>query len=631
MGSQIAKCRLLAGAAPWCVAALLLSGRLPTSHAAVDPAALTSTLEVAQQQRIGALIRQLGDDQYAVRQQAQEELGKLGAEAFDQLVGAQDNDDIEIAARARYLVRRIRVEWVQDADSPQVKELLKDYDEKSFDAREACLRQLAAMHEVGLLPLCRLIRFEKSTLLAKKGALYILSEPPPTGAAWSQQARVLLDNLRGSTRAAARWLRTYVKMHDQPDAALADWNKLVAEELSAVETDSPAVETEVQNGLLRFQAELLLKHQQRPQALAVMHTLLERETNDVDSLIDFIDWLVGKEAWEVVDDAAVRFKDAFNANRALLYTLAQAKKIHGDDAAAEQDAQRAFHIASTPDELDTRLEMARRLRYRGMLPWSEREYKFVLDPANNGNQSGSVEVLQASFALAEMFHDQERDAEAAEALRKVVDQLKGNGELRQRIIDLSHSPGSLRARMHFFLSCVSAAKHDRPHQIEELDAALDGDPTDPDSLIAVYHLPGQSAQRRKQVVDLIHDALQQTQNELNDSPDQAGLLNQYAWLVCNTEGDQDRALDYATKAVRLIESRRSNIGEVRGMSALDVQKFYDGEVAELTDTLAHCYAAKGNFAEAVRYQARATELDPNSQQIRHALEQFRKALKESGK
>ena len=151
------------------VAVLVPCGAVPASEAAAGPSTPVSAPEAAQQQYIAALIRQLGDDQYAVRQQAQEELGKLGAEAFDLLVAAQDNDDIEIAARARYLVHRIRVEWVQDADSPQVKELLKDYDEKSFEAREACLRQLAALHEVGLLPLCRLIRFEKLDAVGEEG------------------------------------------------------------------------------------------------------------------------------------------------------------------------------------------------------------------------------------------------------------------------------------------------------------------------------------------------------------------------------------------------------------------------------------------------------------------------------
>ncbi len=52
------------------------------------------------QARIARLIEQLGDNRYAVRQQAQEELARLGPEAFDALSEAQNNDDVEIASRA---------------------------------------------------------------------------------------------------------------------------------------------------------------------------------------------------------------------------------------------------------------------------------------------------------------------------------------------------------------------------------------------------------------------------------------------------------------------------------------------------------------------------------------------------
>ena len=43
------------------------------------------------------------------------------------------------------------------------------------------------------------------------------------------------------------------------------------------------------------------------------------------------------------------------------------------------------------------------------------------------------------------------------------------------------------------------------------------------------------------------------------------------------------------------------------------------------DTLGHCYAAKKDYDNAVKYQKKAVEFDPSSMQIRHALEDFRKA------
>ena len=119
---------------------------------------------------ISALIRQLGDEQYSVRQQAQEELARLGADAFDALVTAELNDDIEIATRAAYLVHLIRIDWVRDSDSQQVKELLRDYENQPEDVRRQAMLSLAeSLRNTGLEPLCRLIRFERRNCSRSRG------------------------------------------------------------------------------------------------------------------------------------------------------------------------------------------------------------------------------------------------------------------------------------------------------------------------------------------------------------------------------------------------------------------------------------------------------------------------------
>ena len=41
---------------------------------------------------------------------------------------ATNNDDLEIAARARYLLKMIHVEWSVESDPPEVKKLLQDYE-----------------------------------------------------------------------------------------------------------------------------------------------------------------------------------------------------------------------------------------------------------------------------------------------------------------------------------------------------------------------------------------------------------------------------------------------------------------------------------------------------------------------
>ncbi|HEV3418314.1 MAG TPA: hypothetical protein VG056_15930, partial [Pirellulales bacterium] len=236
--------------------------------------------------RISILIRQLGDEQYSVRQQAQEELARLGAEAFDPLVAAEQDDNIEIASRAAYLVRLIRIDWVHDSDSPQVKELLKDYDDQPDDTRWQRMQQLSeSLRDVGLEPLCRLIRFERSQLLAKQGAILVLSQPEPDASLWPQRASVITSSLKGSDRPASKWLLAYAQFRTEPAAALAQWEKLVDNELAVVEPNAPEDESKIQTFLLRQQAEMLLKQKHDDRALGVMRKMIERQTDDADALI----------------------------------------------------------------------------------------------------------------------------------------------------------------------------------------------------------------------------------------------------------------------------------------------------------------------------------------------------------
>ena len=80
--------------------------------------------------RIAQLIEQLGDKQFAARQRAQQELVKLGFDAFDALADAEASDDPEIAMQAGYLVRLIRAEWTREGDPRPVQQILKDYEQR---------------------------------------------------------------------------------------------------------------------------------------------------------------------------------------------------------------------------------------------------------------------------------------------------------------------------------------------------------------------------------------------------------------------------------------------------------------------------------------------------------------------
>jgi len=133
-------------------------------------------------ERIARLIAQLGDDDYFVRERAQQELAQIGFEAYDALSAAEDHDDVEVAARAKYLVRTMRVDWTADGDPPPVKTQLSNYPTANEAAAGELIKKLAALpDDIGLSALCRIVRFERSTLLSKQAAVAVLDQKSDKG------------------------------------------------------------------------------------------------------------------------------------------------------------------------------------------------------------------------------------------------------------------------------------------------------------------------------------------------------------------------------------------------------------------------------------------------------------------
>ncbi len=95
----------------------------------------------------------------------------------------------------------------------------------------------AAGNDAGIEGLCRLLRFfEQSPLLAKRGAILIITQDPqPDDANWPKRAATLAKNLDRSRRPPARWLRTYIEMRTDPQKALATWIELVDAEKKTLE------------------------------------------------------------------------------------------------------------------------------------------------------------------------------------------------------------------------------------------------------------------------------------------------------------------------------------------------------------------------------------------------------------
>jgi len=290
----------------------------------------------------------------------------------------------------------------------------------------------------------------------------------------------------------------------------------------------------------------------------------------------------------------------------LTYLLAGAQARLGSQAKAEETAQRARQLGGTnePTQLRVRLQTAFALRRRGWFAWAEAEYRRV---AEGGPTDHKVFAL---VHLSEMLHDQGRDERAANARRQALDVIEHvpaqrRGQLNEQLDRNGLEPSEIAARMNYFLACHWESKGDRAKQREFLEKAVRANAEEVDTLIALFQLPGGSPAERAKTNERVKKAVDALRRELSEETDEANAYNQVAWLMGNTQGDLKEALEMAKKAVELAPENDAYL-----------------------DTLAHVYYARGDYANAVRYQSQAAEINPHSGLIVKELKAFRAAMEQ---
>ena len=185
---------------------------------------------------------------------------------------------------------------------------------------------------------------------------------------------------------------------------------------------------------------------------------------------------------------------------------------------------------------------------------------------------GTEAWLRPILWLSEMLHDQLRDEEAGECLRQAVGTLGESKAARQAAVAMGRDVHAIESRMHYFLACHFQRTGDRDQQVARLRQARRVDPSDVDVLIAMYHVPDQDPAWRAQTVENIQTAAnklrgligihrtkwQESENEIEKTVYGYRLeeaLNQFAWLVGNTEGDLEEATRASHESLELAPGR----------------------------------------------------------------------------
>ncbi|MEX0613286.1 MAG: hypothetical protein WD229_14295 [Pirellulales bacterium] len=572
--------------------------------------------QAASTQHIEELIRQLGDARYTTRRAAASELRQIGPEAFDLLHAATDDADPEVAASARYLLRQIAVRWVQNDDSAIVRALLRDFGDRSDEARLSRVQELAKLpNGEGLAGLCRIARFDRSPRVSRTAALAVIRPPEQSVEPASLDREVVERELGGSTRESAMWLRRYLTQLRDPAASVAFWEKLVEDEAARLEQNADDTSPEIVLALLWNLADIHRQLDNKQGMLGAFDRMVGLNTEASQPVaIELIEWLIEHQMWDVLDEFLAKHQPSFAQNKRLLYYAALARARQGKTESAEQLAEKAAQLDSQAG-LES-FVTAKDLEEHGQFDWAVREYHRAID----NQQVAAHEAILARIYLASLLHDYEQHAKAADVLEPLVKAIQNEGRVGQLYAELLRyyrgrlalpEADAVAARCHYYRACQHRDTDDRQRERDELELAIKFDRTDADVLIAMYRHPESDPKWREIVRQRIRDLCRQFQQEIDENPTDPTAYNQWAWLVSNTEGDFQKAIRYSHRSLELIPP---TAGDSAGGSFLD--------------TLGRCYYAAGDYKNALKYQREAIEKVDYMQVMHRQLALFEKTLAE---
>ena len=316
---------------------------------------------------------------------------------------------------------------------------------------------------------------------------------------------------------------------------------------------------------------------------------------------------------EVIAD---RFPVEFQEYPELVYRLAEAFLEGGDEAKANEQAAKA--LAIKPEDLDAHMTIASFLTARQHHQWAIAEYEQGIEQAPLASEMG----VRMRILLGEIFHDLKQEDKARFVFEPVVEN-RENDDLKQSVVRFYSQMESFVSRYWYFRACDHASRSEWAKQRECLEAGFAEDPNDGDILIAMYRFEESDAAFRETTLKAIEvsaasyeDEVKAVETKIKNTLDRleksrlqwdlARAFNQYAWLVANTTGDYQQAVDYSRKSLEL----------------------RNWESASYLDTLGHCYYAVKDYQNAVKYQQQAVDMDPGSLGMRRQLKVFQQALKD---
>jgi len=596
--------------AQWAALGLVaLASWPPLAAAAAAPAA-------ERDREVAALVAQLGDEDWAVRETASARLTALGPAAADALLtAAETSGDLEVALRARWLVESLPL--VAASDPAEVTALLEPFATSGFDERVRIMHRLLRLDDhAGIEALARVVRLERTPAGSRIAAALLVREWQPDDPYWPVIAPRILAGIDASSRPTARILRGLVAATtgESPEAAAAaGLDEFLAglaaippagnaEPLAGRDPDSSGIST-TERIFRRCVTQLLARTGRRKEAGEEAARLLAAslDADGAAQLAFELQWLAAHglpEAVEILADRLARV----DVDPLLAYAAAVAWRATDQEQGrfrAAALARQASRRLEADGDFSARLRTAMILARWGADDWAEQEYRGLLDDRQAARGSRAL----AAILGAEFLHDRQRHGDAAALLRRELDEPgAGRDDVEAALMRIERDPRAVRARMLYFDACAAAAAGDPVRQRQQLEESLRAYPKEIDTLIALFNLADNTPAQQEEAAARVARGLAAIVDEIRAVPEDSNARNEYAWLVANTTGDVALAIEHSKASLE--------------------QSFDSGSYL---DTLAHCQAAAGDLSRAVRTQWLAVRQDSHSQTIRRNLERFQAA------
>ena len=608
---------------------------------------------------IASLIEQLSDPNYSRRLRAQADLERIGVLALDQLHAASFHPDPQIAATARYVVQSHQFSWSWDTDPVSVRQILTQYGAADSD-KSVFIDQLQRLeHDEGFGALCRLVRYETKSGLAKRAALLLMRSKPLVGQTLELRKESLRNFVSGGQSQASKWVLKYSESVSFVE--LPWWEQILADELQLLKAGSIDTNLELVIDLHRWVAEQIYNQPAlRSNAIAIGRAILSisKTVPTLESLLgtrstranEFAQWALKYKLPELVQEQHAKLPASILSNEFVFgYFLAESfllvdnkelanqiadlslNQIPCDEtgvrrtaiAAEAQPGRPAFDFFANRNlsGQERHYSLGQKLQERGQFNWAEAEYRLVVkDDMTNRS------TLLGMMLLSEMLHTQGKHADAASVLEPFIARYKSEPMFARQMNEGFGTPAQILSYYHLYIADEARVASDFDKAVENYWLSIELFPEksiylNVDAIIGLYKIPPSEKEKEKRRLKLAKIILE-FRTEIRDgeelmkrskpgdfaslSDTLANTCNTLAWVIVNTEGSKEEALFLSRKACGLAP-----------------------ENAEYLDTLAYCFAAMDRYQDAVQQQRRAVELKPHHPELVKALSRFEAKLRSS--